>query len=259
MRSNRCLGLLACWIGLGACAGGSGVQNPLPSARLFDPLSYRSLPGPQRSFGVREGLVRSYFHRQGPLVVNLLVQSGPSPSVITRFSGSDRGAGIWFLPAPADTELYAGAPDAERLAAGGGLLAVERDHGRPVLHGVRGTLKSNAARLSTELVLLGGARTLRQYAAGVCLEDTTRFPELRNEHFELDAERSALRVTRGGHADEASLELLLVGVRGTHVALHERQSAPRPGCPLEPSTGQPIVELSNDAGIELQFIVLASE
>jgi hypothetical protein len=259
MRSKRCLWHLACWLGLGACAGGSGVQSPLPSPRLFDPLAYRSLPGSQRSFGVRDGLVRSYFHRQGPLVLNLILQSGSSPSLITRFSGSDRGAGLWFLPAPADTELYAGAPDAERLAAGGGLAAVERDHGRPLLYGVRATLKSNAARLSTELVLLGRASTLGQYAEGACLEDAARFPELRNEHFELDAERSALRVSRAGHADEPSLELLLVGARGTRVALNERQAAPRPTCPLEPGAGQPIVELTNAAGIELEFVVLASD
>lgn len=259
MSSNRCPGLLACWLALAACGGSSGVPTPLPSARLFDPLTYSSLPGPRRSFGARDGLVRSYFHRQGPLVVNLLVQSGPSPSVITRFSGSDRGVGIWFLPAPADTELYAGAPDAEHLAAGGGLVGVERDHGRPRHYGVRGTLKSSAARLSTELVLLGRSRTLREYAEGVCLEDAARFPELRNERFELDAERNALRVSREGRGEEPSLELLLVGASGTHVALRERQTAARPSCPLTPGAGQPLVEITNDAGIELQFVVLGSD
>jgi hypothetical protein len=55
---------------------GSQTQEPLPAARLFDPLAYRSLPGPERSFGVSEGLVRSYFHRQGPVAVNALVRSG---------------------------------------------------------------------------------------------------------------------------------------------------------------------------------------
>jgi hypothetical protein len=61
---------------------------------------------------------------------------------------------------------------------------------------VRGTLKSNAARLSTELVLLGSSGMLRDYARGVCLEEAERFPGARNERFELDAERNALRISR---------------------------------------------------------------
>jgi hypothetical protein len=258
MRSYRRLWPFACWFWLAACGGGSGPQGALPAPRLFDPLSYHSLPGPERAFGARDGAVRSYFHRHGPLVVNVLVQSGPSPSVITRFSGSDRGIGVWFLPAPADTELYAGAePGAEGLAAGGGLLAVRRDQGHP-LYGVRGTLKSNATRLSTELVLLGRSRTLRAYTDGACLEDAGRFRELRSERFELDAERSALRISNS-HGSEPSLELLLMGTRGTRVALRAREAAPRPSCPIAPGGGQAIVELTNEAGVELQFIALASD
>jgi hypothetical protein len=263
MRSNRYLRRVACCLSLAACGGGSGpqsVQTALPPPRLFDPLSYESLPGPERAFGVREGLLRSYFYRQRPLVVNVLARSGSSPYLITRFSGHDSGIGVWFLPAPAGTELYAGtAPDAEPLAAGGGLLGVRRDEGEHWLYGVRGTLKSNATRLSTELVLLGRARTLRDYAEGMCLEDAGRFPELRNEHFELDAERSALRVNTDGHGVQPSLELLLMGMGGTRVALRERDSAARPSCPSGPGSGQPIIELTNDAGIELQFVALVSD
>jgi hypothetical protein len=236
------------------------APGALPSARLFDPLSYQSLPGPARAFGVSEGPLRSYFLRQRPLVVNVLARSGSSPYLITRFSASDRGIGVWFLPAPADTELYAGAaPDAERLAAGGGLVAVRRDQGEHPLYGVRGRLRSNATRLSSELVLLGHSRTLREYAEGVCLEDAARFPELRNERFELDAERNALRISREASGGEPSLELLVMGTHGTRVALRGRQAAARPSCPLAPGAGQPIVELSNDSGIELQFIALASD
>jgi hypothetical protein len=46
---------------------------------------------------------------------------------------------------------------------------------------------------------------------------------------------------------------------GTRVALRERPGAARPSCPLAPGAGQPIIELSNAAGVELQFIALASD
>lgn len=260
MSSNRYLSLVACWLWVAACSGGSGAPSPLPSPRLFDPLSYQSLPGPARAFGVREGSLRSYFHRRGPLVATVLAQSGSAPSWITRFSGSDRAIGIWFLPAAEDTELYAGAgPDAETLAAGGGLVAIRRDQGRHSLYGVRGTLRSNATRLSTELVLLGSSSLLRDYSRGECLEDAARFPELRNERLELDAERDALRISREESGGERSLELLLIGMHGTHVGLRERPAAPRPSCPLAPGAGQPIIDLSNDAGVEVQFVALASD
>lgn len=264
MRSNRYLRRVACCLSLAACSGGSGppsVQTARPPPRLFDPLSYQSLSsGLERAFGVREGLLRSYFHRQRPLVVNVLARSGSSPYLITRFSGHDSGIAVWFLPAPADTELYAGTgPDAEPLAAGGGLLAVRRDEGEHSLYGVRGTLESNATRLSTELVLLGRARALRDYAEGMCLEDASRFPELRNERFELDSERSALRISTDSHGGQPSLELLLMGMGGTRVALRERDGAARPSCPPAAGSGQPIVELTNDAGIELQFVALVSD
>jgi hypothetical protein len=73
MSSNRCLRLLVCGLWLAACSADSGT---LPSPRLFDPLSYRSLPGPEHAFGVRDGSLRSYFHREGPLAASVLVQCG---------------------------------------------------------------------------------------------------------------------------------------------------------------------------------------
>jgi hypothetical protein len=180
--------------------------------------------------------------------------------LIVRFSGSDRGIGAWFLPASADTELYAGtAPDAERLAAGGGLVAVQREQGEHPLYGVRGTLKSSATRLSTELVLLGRSRALRDYADGVCLEDAARFPDQRDERIQLDAARNALRVSREGDSGESSLELLLIGTHGTRIELRERQGESRASCPLAPGQGQPIVDVSNAAGIQLQLVALASD
>jgi hypothetical protein len=164
------------------------------------------------------------------------------------------------LPAAADTELHAGArPDAEQLAAGGGLMAIRREQGLHSLYGVRGTLKTKATHLSTELVLMGTWSTLRDFARGACLEDAARFPKQRTERFELDAERNALRIRREESSGSSSLELLLIGAHGTRVALRERPGAPRPSCPLAPGAGQPIIELSNAAGVELQFIALASE
>jgi hypothetical protein len=81
----------------------------------------------------------------------------------------------------------------------------------------------------------------------------------RNERFELDTERNALRISREESGGRSSLELLLVGTHGTRVALRERQGAPRPTCPLAAGAGQPIVDLSNAAGVELQFVALASD
>lgn len=249
-----------CASALAACTSGeSNVPTPEPPSRLFDPLAYRSLPDPPRASGVRDGLLRSYVHRQGPLLVHMLARSGPRPALIATFPRSERGIGIWFQPAPEGTELYAGAAagDAE-LAAGGGLVAVLRDEGQYTLEGVRGTLKSDAGRLSTELVLLGSAGALRDYGGRVCLEDAARFSDARDERFELDAERNALRIHRDSTDGEPALELLLVGTGGTRIALHERRERPPPAPAIAPAHGQPIVVLSNRSGVELEFIALES-
>ncbi len=118
--------------------------------------------------------------------------------------------------------------DSQRAA---GSVALQRDQGRHPLYGVRGTLKSIAMRLSTELVLLGSSSSLRDYAGGACLEDAARFPEFRNESSQLDIDRNAQRV-RHERAGEPSLELLLVGTRGTRLALSiSTVAAPRvPAC-----------------------------
>jgi hypothetical protein len=246
---------------LAACSSGeSNVPTPEPPSRLFDPLAYQSLPGAPRASGVRDGLLRSYVHRQGPLLMQLLARSGSSPAFIATFPRSDRGIGIWFQRAPESTQLYAGAASgAEALAAGGELVAVLRDEGQHRLEGVRGTLKSDAVRLSTELVLLGSAGAVRDYGGKVCLEDGARFPGVRDEQFELDAERNALRIHRGDSGSAPELELLLIGTHGTRIHLHARRERARPAHSTGAPQSQPIIVLTNRSGIELEFIALASE
>lgn len=250
---------LACVLWLAGCGGGWRAPRTLPPPRLFDPLAYRSLPGPRLAFGTRDGALRSYFHRQGSLVVHVLARSGPNPSFIATFPAHERGIAAWFQPVREDTELYAGTTsEADQLAAGGGLVAIWRDQGRRPLHGVRGTLTSSAKRLSTEIVVLGSSRRMRAYAHGACCEGSARCPEFESESFELDPERNALRI-RVKQGGESSLELLLVGTRGTGITLHERQRPLRDGCSFARGAGQPSIELTNGSGIGLEFIALSSD
>ena len=245
---------LAAW---GGCA--REVPTTAPPTRLFDPLSYRSPPGPREAFGSRDARARTYLHRQGSLAVQVLTRSGSSPRMLVTFPTGERAIGVWFLAAPEDTELYAGAAaDEALLAAGGGLVAVRREQGQYPLDGVRGTLKTNATRLSTEQVLLGSSSAPSDYEAGVCLEDAARFPELHRARFELDRQRNALRVRRDPSGGEPALELLLVGVEGTRIELLERSEPSRPSCPLAPGTSQPLIAMTNDAGITVEFVALTS-
>jgi hypothetical protein len=206
---------------------------------------------------MQEGALRNYFYREGAAAVHLSTRSGTSPRILAAFPAGDQGIGVWFLPAPEGTELFAG-KQAGALAAGGGLTALVRDGGKHPLRGVRATLKSSATRLTTALVLLGSARTLRDYGQGLCLEDATKFPELRNESFELDAEQGVLRIRRTQIGGEHSMELLLAGLSGTTITLAPREQASRPECALGQAE-QVKVEIANDAGIELQLIALSSE
>lgn len=224
---------LATWAGCGP-----SVTTAPPPSRLFDPLAYHSLPGPTSASGVHDGATRRYEHRRASLVANVLMRSGERPQLVFAFPPSDAVIGIWFSPAPAQTQLYAGAAGEEPLEAGGGLVAVRREPGEHALHGVRGTLRSDATRLSTEFVLLGGSDAASDYDR-VCLEDPARFPELNQVRFELDAERDALRVRREPSGSAPALELLLVGKEGTRITLRERGEAPRPACPLPPGQIQP--------------------
>lgn len=256
MSGSRLAGLLSLLVGLGCQRATSPA--PAPPASVFDPLSYDAPTAPRLAFGASEGQLRSYFYREGPAAVHLVLRSGPSPRILAAFPAGNQGIGVWFSGVPGGIELFAGkTPDA--VASGGGLTALTRDGGQHALHGVRATLKSSATSLSTELVLLGGVRTLRDYDQGLCLEDAAQFPELRNEKLELDEANGVLRIRREQIGGQHSMELLLAGLAGTRITLRARDGAPRPQCPLGPGGAQQIIDISNDAGVELQLIALSDE
>jgi hypothetical protein len=257
MSARPLAGLLLLVSGL-ACQSGRPSATPAPPTSVFDPLSYGAPSAPRLAFGLQDGPLRNYFFREGPAAVHLSTRSGSSPRIIAAFPANNQGIGVWFLPAPDGTELFAGKA-ADAFSAGGGLSALVRDGGAHPLHGVRATLKSSATRLSTALVLLGNVRTLRDYGSGMCLEDAAQFPELRNESFELDAEQGILRIRRQQIGGEHSMELLLAGLSGTTITLEPREAGPRPACPLGQGKAQQVITISNDAGIELQLMALASD
>jgi len=227
------------------------VSTPPPPPSLFDPLSYEVPAAPRLAFEARHEPLRSQFLRQGPVAVHFLVRSGERPRVLAAFPAGDAGIGIWFRPAAAGTQLsFAGD------VAGSALGALTREGGAHPLRGARTILRSTATRLTSELVLLGSARSLRDYERGECLEDASRFPELRNESFELEPQHRGLRVRRLEIGGAFSLELLLAGLSGTTIELRQREGGARPGC----SAGaQPVIELTGERGIELSMIALASD
>ena len=238
---------------LAACAGkpeGGLPSLPVPAPSLFDPLSYEVPAAPRLMFEARDGLISSQFLRQGPVAVHLLARSGESPRVIAAFPAGDAGIGIWFRAAPVGTELSFG---------GGDLAAIARESGEHPLHGVRAILRSSASQLSSEQVLLGSARTLRDYGQGECLEDGQRYPALRNETFELDPQHSGLRIRRVEIGGAHSMELLLAGLSGTTITLRRRDGSSRPGCPRGDAEGQPVIELAREGGVEVSLMALASD
>jgi hypothetical protein len=251
---------------LAACAAKNEPvlpAGPPPAPRLFDPLAHdptsrlafeADAQAPARvAFGALDGAIASRFLQEGPVATHLLLRSGESPRLIAAFAAGDAGIGLWFRAAPGDTQLsFAEAGD-------DALAAITRDNGEHPLHGVSAVVRSNASLLSSELVLLGSARTLRDYAQGECLEDAARFAALRNETFELDPEHAGLRIRRVEIGGAHSMELLLSGLSGTTITLRRREGASRPGCPRGDAEGQPVIELSREGGIELRVIALASD
>jgi hypothetical protein len=256
--------LVGLWL-VAACGGGqrapSAAGAALPASDPFDANSSAAPAGERLAFGMRDGAIRNYFVRQGPVAVHLLARSGPHPRVLAAFPAENQGIGVWFLPSdPADgsLELSAGpAPDSEPSSTGGELEPVVYERGERDARGVRATLKSTATQLSTQLVLLGNVRTLRDYGYGSCLEDAAAFPALRNETIEPGPAANTLRIRRQ-QIDGHSLELWLAGRAGTTLTLRERTAPPRAECPL-PGGGQPLIELTAPAGIELELIALADD
>ncbi|HTV22173.1 MAG TPA: hypothetical protein VMG12_25965 [Polyangiaceae bacterium] len=246
-----------------ACGGGQRAASDAGALAPADPFaSTSSAPsdGQLLAFGLRDGAIRNYFVRQGPVAAHLLARSGPHPRVIAAFPANNQGIGVWFAPAPASSELSAGAaPESEPLASGGELMPVLFQRAERDAHGVRATLKSTATELSTELVLLGNVRTLRDYGYGSCLEDATRFPALRNETIEPGPSKNTLRIRREQIGGDASMELWLAGRSGTTLALRERTAPAREACPLPNGQGQPVIDIVNPGGIELELIALADD
>src|SRR5512147_1237008 len=74
-----------------------------------DPAQFTSPVGEELAFGVKEGNIRNYFHRQGPSAVHLLTRSGSDPRIIAAFPANNQGIGLWFTSAGSPTELWAGA------------------------------------------------------------------------------------------------------------------------------------------------------
>jgi hypothetical protein len=253
--------LVPCLWLLAACGGEQRAASDAGAARSasdpFDAASAAAPAGERLAFGVRDGAIRNYFLRQGPVAAHVLARSGPRPRVIAAFPAENQGIGVWFSPADESLQLSAGpAPDSEPSPTGGELEPVVYERGA---RGVRAILKSSATELSTQLVLLGNVRTLRDYGYGTCLEDAAQFPALRNETIEPGPAANTLHIRReqigGGH----SLELWLAGRAGTTLALREQTAAARAECPLPDGSAQPSIELTAPGGIELELIALADD
>ena len=253
------LWLAACGM-CGACAGGTPGSTDAgglaPPESAFDAAAFSSPPGEALAFGAEDGPLRNYFARQGPAAAHVLTRSGEHPRLLVAFPAENQGIGVW-LSAPDGAELWIG--DAAETSTGAGLAAVQRSGGARDAYGVRGTLRSSAASLSTELMLLANVRTLRDYGYGVCLEDAGRYPLLRNESIELSADGQRLRVRREQIGGTRSLELLLQAQPGTRFALSTREAAARPECPLSDGGGQARLEITGEDGVALDFIALSDE
>src|ERR1041384_2296312 len=131
----RFIALLAvCLVACGDNLGPPGAGDPT------DPSQFATPTGEVLAFGVKEGNIRNYFHRQGPAAVHLLTRSGSDPRIIAAFPANNQGIGLWFTNSGTSTELWAGADADADLTAGGGALAVERDEGSRNMYGARATV-----------------------------------------------------------------------------------------------------------------------
>lgn len=229
-----------------------------------DPALYTAPPGERLAFGVREGDLRNYFHRQGPAAVHLLTRSGREPRIIAAFPAGNQGIGVWFTPQETGAQLWAGekagAGDDAAVAAGGGLVGVSRQDGARELHGVRATLRSDAPRLTAQLVLLANVRTLRDYGYGTCLENANQYPALRNETLTPVEGQNEVRVRRVQIGGDHAMELIVKGRPGTRVTVEEQRLPARPACQAT-SAGdtRKVIALSGDRGLAFDLIALSDE
>lgn len=238
--------------------GGGAGEDPT------DPAGFTTPQGEKLAFGVKEGNIRNYFHRQGTAAVHLLTRSGPDPRIIAAYPAGNQGIGVWFDAESDTTELWAGATagptDDATVIAGGGVTAVVREEGEKDMHGVRATIQSDADRLTAYLALLANVRTLRDFGYGLCLENASQFPELRNETVEYIAEHNVVRVRRTQIGGDYAMELLIKGGPGTTLAVKEQEFAARASCQATAgSDTESLIEISGEGGVQFDIIVLSND
>lgn len=238
-----------------ACGDGQEA-SPDPT----DPAQFTAPTGEKLAFGVQEGNIRNYFHRQGPAAVHLLTRSGSDPRIVAAFPANNQGIGLWFTSAGPTTQIWAGAAGDADLTAGGGAIGLVRADAGRSMYGVRATVHSDASKLTAFLPLLANVRTLRDYGYGLCLENTKQFPELRNETIEL-LPGSVVRIRReqiGG--DGHAMELLLKGGDGTTLAVKDENIPPRASCAATAGgEATKVVEISGKQGVSFDFIALSND
>jgi hypothetical protein len=230
----------------------------------MDTALYAAPPGEKLAFGVHEGHIRNYFHRQGPVAVHLLTRSGPAPRLIAAFPAGNQGIGVWFDAEGDETQVWVGAmaqpSDETAVVAGGGLAAVVREEGEKDMHGVRATVKSDASTLTAYLTLLANIRTLRDFGYGLCLENASQFPELRNETIELFNQHNVVRVRRQQIGGDYAMELLLRGGPGTTVTVKKQDVAARAHCQAAAGREtETLIEISGTGGVQFEIIALSND
>jgi len=70
------------WISAWRVAGCGSCGNDRAPGDPTDPAQFTSPAGEELAFGVKEGNIRNYFHRQGPSAVHLLTRSGSDPRLV---------------------------------------------------------------------------------------------------------------------------------------------------------------------------------
>jgi hypothetical protein len=223
-----------------------------------DPDKFTSPEGEVLAFGVKEGKIRNYFHRQGPAAVHLLTRSGTEPRLIAAFPANNQGIGLWFTSSQEDTQIWAGADPDGAVTAGGGLKAVVREDSVRDMNGVRATIHSDAAKLTAFLPLLANVRTLRDFGYGLCLENEGQFPELRNETIDQPTS-DTVRIRReqiggGGYA----MEMLLKAGEGTKLVVREQAIPAREKCREQAGNGL-VVEITGSSGVSFDFIAISND
>lgn len=255
--------------GCGDNRGAAPDANPIPpppdgppgaQGDPTDSALFTAPAGEKLAFGVKEGDLRNYFHRQGSAAVHLLTRSGPDPRIIAAFPANNQGIGLWFDNAGDATQIWAGSDEDADITAGGSLAAVAREDGEKDSYGVRATVKSDANTLTAYLALLANVRTLRDYGYGLCLENATQFPELRNESIELLADYNVVRIRRPQIGGDYAMEILIKGADGTTLAVKDQEVPARASCQATAGAAmEKVVEITGESGVAFDIIFLSND